>query len=830
MSIQKICAGFETTLAAKLLAGGTSFSLSSHLTKKGVELSGEYGFILGEGTAVEEWCYGTVVSGVVTIIKRGLDPEDPNIEVPALKFDHDRGSSVKITDYPFLGLIRQYLGGEKDLPAPLKYATHQTPTEDTELIDKKYAQELFTGAIGTAIPSAAGTIFTDHDMGNKPVAKTIIAYEQATPDMTIKVAPFNLAEIDKHVNFAGGNSPTFTAPVTNPRIDILVYDIAAAALEVRAGSENVSPVAPALESGDIAVAKIYHRVGETSLKNSSDGTNGYIMSLYCLSVYRNDVLFNNDPTINAVKVSCILGEDITVSDSPLPVFLGDGNAEAFSQSGYSKEYYGLDGNISIWGVNQGIVVFKTGKYQTRLVKIGARIGKYGTPAGSLVFDIFLADSNHKPTGSSLSSVTLADPNTTLPAVSVSTPLYYINLSSVLNVLPNTEYCLVLKALSASSSANCIQVTYVNVGNGTVYSIGTSPDSGATWSITSGKYTGLDIYGYSDYETGKLYLTDFTDDSRQRINGFITESKLVGETYNLQVNGLISGFSSLITGFDHYKTVDTDIISSGTGSNDATLGYNSSNQTIGQTIKLLNKDTVLSIVLALKKTGLPTDDVVLDIYSAVGGTLLYTSSNSINGADLTTSYQNITFNFNNAILSPSLTYYFRLRRNGALNTSNYYFARYQSTSSYGDGVRYTNDVSDSGDLYFSLLVGYPNETAKSVSGLYLGKALSAISMLLGNFKGMIKKVSESGSYTYGTTTKTIDVPILARKARINFSYQVSSYVFKSQIQIEKGESIEWIDYFGSTPYTFNVSWSGNSITITTYNTSGCSWSSTIYYYN
>lgn len=303
MPIQKICAGFETTLAAKLTAGGTSFTLSSHLTKKGVELSGEYGFILGEGTATEEWLYGTVSSGVVTIIKRGLDPEEPETEVTALKFDHDRGTtSVKITDYPFLGLVRKYLGGEKGLPAPLKYATHQTPSEDTELIDKKYAQELLYGAVGTASPSAAGTIFTDQNMGAKPIAKTIIAYEQATPDMTIKVAPFNLAEIDKHVNFSGGNSPTFTAPVANPRIDILVYDIAAAALEVRAGSENASPVAPALESGDIAIAKIYHKVGETSINNSSDGTNGYILNLYNLDVYRTDILKTSDIGTSANKI------------------------------------------------------------------------------------------------------------------------------------------------------------------------------------------------------------------------------------------------------------------------------------------------------------------------------------------------------------------------------------------------------------------------------------------------------------------------------------------------------------------------------------------------
>ena len=212
MSIQKICAGFETTLAAKLFAAGTSFSLSSHLTKKGVELSGEYGFILGEGTAVEEWCYGTVVNGLVTIIKRGLDPEDPNTEVTALKFDHDRGSSVKITDYPFLGFLREYLAGSTPLPAPLKYITPQTPTEDSELIDKKYADDLFTGAIGTASNTTAGGIKTDKATNGKPRSYQTLVQEQATPDMTLKVLPFKHAEVDRNISFAGGNSPTFISP------------------------------------------------------------------------------------------------------------------------------------------------------------------------------------------------------------------------------------------------------------------------------------------------------------------------------------------------------------------------------------------------------------------------------------------------------------------------------------------------------------------------------------------------------------------------------------------------------------------------------------------
>lgn len=98
---------------------------------------------------------------------------------------------------------------------------------------------------------------------------------QATPGLTIKVAAGKVMVGQTFVNYAGGNSPTVTAPSANPRIDVLTID-SAGTLAWTAGSESASPTMPAIPTGKIPICAIYNRVGETSIKDVDDATNGYI--------------------------------------------------------------------------------------------------------------------------------------------------------------------------------------------------------------------------------------------------------------------------------------------------------------------------------------------------------------------------------------------------------------------------------------------------------------------------------------------------------------------------------------------------------------------------
>lgn len=94
---------FETTLAAAITKTATSFTLTSGVDKEGVTLAtGLYGFVLDEGSANEEIVLATCTGTTCTNVKRGISVRDGETEVTSLQRTHRRGSSVKITDAPFL--------------------------------------------------------------------------------------------------------------------------------------------------------------------------------------------------------------------------------------------------------------------------------------------------------------------------------------------------------------------------------------------------------------------------------------------------------------------------------------------------------------------------------------------------------------------------------------------------------------------------------------------------------------------------------------------------------------------------------------------------------
>jgi hypothetical protein len=145
MLIPKISALYESSLASALSAAGTSFSVVSGNDRDGNALSGLYGFIIDEGSADEEFVIGTISGTTVTISYRGIDADAPNTEVSGNKKVHRRGASVKITDYPILGILRHLLNGDEALPNPLKYAPGVAPVTADDLVDKAYADALLGG-------------------------------------------------------------------------------------------------------------------------------------------------------------------------------------------------------------------------------------------------------------------------------------------------------------------------------------------------------------------------------------------------------------------------------------------------------------------------------------------------------------------------------------------------------------------------------------------------------------------------------------------------------------------------------------------------------------
>ena len=99
---------------------------------------------------------------------------------------------------------------------------------------------------------------------------------QQTPDLTVRINK-GVAVVDGTVvKYAGGNSPTITAPSANPRIDLITIN-SSGVIGVTNGAENASPVAPTYPTDKTVLAEIYSRVGMTEiLDNDDSASEGYI--------------------------------------------------------------------------------------------------------------------------------------------------------------------------------------------------------------------------------------------------------------------------------------------------------------------------------------------------------------------------------------------------------------------------------------------------------------------------------------------------------------------------------------------------------------------------
>lgn len=101
----------------------------------------------------------------------------------------------------------------------------------------------------------------------------LLAHEQGTPNMTLYVEPGVYYIGTTRVIFGGGNSPTFTAPTTNPRIDILTAD-SSGNLTITQGTEASSPTAPAYPTNKVVICEVYHVVGETAIYDNDAQVSG----------------------------------------------------------------------------------------------------------------------------------------------------------------------------------------------------------------------------------------------------------------------------------------------------------------------------------------------------------------------------------------------------------------------------------------------------------------------------------------------------------------------------------------------------------------------------
>jgi hypothetical protein len=149
---------YSTTLSSAITSSDTTVVVSTATDDAGNAISGVVGLTIDMGTASEEYVVGTKSGANVTSCLRGIDPQDGVTERSTLKFAHQRGATVTITDAPFLPIAYRLMNGTEGFPNKLKYASDLTFTADAEIVAKKYVDDAIVAGAVDASTTTKGIV------------------------------------------------------------------------------------------------------------------------------------------------------------------------------------------------------------------------------------------------------------------------------------------------------------------------------------------------------------------------------------------------------------------------------------------------------------------------------------------------------------------------------------------------------------------------------------------------------------------------------------------------------------------------------------------------
>lgn len=110
---------------------------------------------------------------------------------------------------------------------------------------------------------------TEEDLAVKATTPPGLTVEAHPGYAFIGNMPYKLA--------AATETPTIAAPGSNPRIDLVQARLVTWDVSVKTGTEAASPTAPTPDADCIPLARIYCRPGMTSIEDTDDSVNGYIL-------------------------------------------------------------------------------------------------------------------------------------------------------------------------------------------------------------------------------------------------------------------------------------------------------------------------------------------------------------------------------------------------------------------------------------------------------------------------------------------------------------------------------------------------------------------------
>jgi hypothetical protein len=168
--------------------------------------------------------------------------------------------------------------------------------------------------------------------------------------------------------------------------------------------------------------------------------------------------------------------------------------------------------------------------------------------------------------------------------------------------------------------------------------------------------------------------------------------------------------------------------------------------VAQSIQFSRNTAIKTVVVSLKKSNSPTDNLTIEIQADSGGNpsgSALATSNVVDGSTLTGTYAATTFTFASPYtVNASTTYWLVLKRSTGSNGTNYYIAQYKKSASYSGGAVKINLNSGgwttptvAGDLYFQItqlavagrILKANASSANTRSGQVIGVATTAIAL-------------------------------------------------------------------------------------------------------
>lgn len=639
---------FETSIQFPIAIVDTSMTLASNTLIGGQTLNAGYTcFTLDQGQPNTEYVCGIVAGKVVSAMIRGIDPLTGYTSNINLIFSHRRGADVKITDFPILTILRNIFKGTDTIPAPIAYAPSVSPINNQDLATKGYVLGVVSG--GTVTTNAlieSGTAGETISAGN-------VVYLKAADGRWYKSDADITATVDSIQLGIAEGSGTSGSPVSGGVLRRGVDTNQSGGTAGGLGYISNTPGNVATSAGTIPRV-----IGNFLSTTTFDFEPAYF---YTLTQSQKDAMgtitvppsgtnkfiTQNELTnvVSANQLSVTLGESFTGATTPQPATLINDLFQPrvnYMNTGASPTLSDMGRNTTS-GQKKAIRIIP--RTNITAASINIILSKNGSPGDNAQIEID-TDSAGSPSGTPITNGT----SNGISGAGLSSLVgnqQAFTFASAFSLTAGTTYWAVIERSAGLNDSN-----YYNIG------VQTSATNGGSTSGANGDYgpfVGKTLIGgtwgqdatYNALPYIEIVPTtgssvsawqsdaDATNDVFRSVQGFINTTAGAGTTSSMYMNGILTGFSGLVTGVDYYLSTTKGV-----------LQANGTN--VGQFVGTATSAT--SINIPLTKTGVTLgygdSSISLSIIkSPYNGTILYASTGTtVPGGSLTIADQsNLTSN-------------------------------------------------------------------------------------------------------------------------------------------------------------------------------------------